>query len=33
MTRSWSWQQMRALPSETVTADIPCATNWSKLDT
>ncbi|HUZ53417.1 MAG TPA: sulfite oxidase-like oxidoreductase [Streptosporangiaceae bacterium] len=31
--RSWTWQEMRALPSETVTADIHCVTRWSKLDT
>jgi DMSO/TMAO reductase YedYZ molybdopterin-dependent catalytic subunit len=32
-TRSWSWQEMLALPAETVTADIHCVTRWSKLDT
>src|SRR5260370_18363903 len=32
-TRSWNWQEMRALPSETITADIHCVTRWSKLDT
>ena len=32
-TRSWSWEEMRALPAETVTADIHCVTRWSKLDT
>jgi DMSO/TMAO reductase YedYZ molybdopterin-dependent catalytic subunit len=31
--KSWSWQEMRALPAETVTADIHCVTRWSKLDT
>ena len=31
--KSWTWQQMRALPAETVTADIHCVTRWSKLDT
>ena len=31
--RSWSWAQLRALPSETVTVDIHCVTKWSKLDT
>jgi DMSO/TMAO reductase YedYZ molybdopterin-dependent catalytic subunit len=31
--RSWSWAEMRALPAETVTADIHCVTRWSKLDT
>jgi DMSO/TMAO reductase YedYZ molybdopterin-dependent catalytic subunit len=31
--QSWNWQEMRALPSETVTADIHCVTRWSKLGT
>jgi len=31
--RQWSWEELRALPSETVTADIHCVTKWSKLDT
>jgi len=31
--RSWTWEQLRALPSETVTVDIHCVTKWSKLDT
>jgi DMSO/TMAO reductase YedYZ molybdopterin-dependent catalytic subunit len=31
--RSWSWAEMKALPAETVTADIHCVTRWSKLDT
>src|SRR5207245_6785583 len=31
--RSWTWPEMRALPAETVTADIHCVTRWSKLDT
>src|SRR6266704_6875979 len=31
--RSWSWEEMRALPAERVTADIHCVTRWSKLDT
>jgi DMSO/TMAO reductase YedYZ molybdopterin-dependent catalytic subunit len=30
---SWSWDEMRALPAETVTVDIHCVTRWSKLDT
>jgi DMSO/TMAO reductase YedYZ molybdopterin-dependent catalytic subunit len=30
---SWSWEELRALPSETVTKDIHCVTKWSKLDT
>jgi DMSO/TMAO reductase YedYZ molybdopterin-dependent catalytic subunit len=31
--RTWSWEEFRALPSETVTVDIHCVTRWSKLDT
>src|SRR3954453_17081795 len=31
--RSWSWEELQALPSETVTKDIHCVTKWSKLDT
>ena len=31
--RSWSWQEIRDLPTEDVTADIHCVTKWSKLDT
>jgi DMSO/TMAO reductase YedYZ molybdopterin-dependent catalytic subunit len=31
--RQWSWEELRALPSETVTVDIHCVTKWSKLDT
>jgi DMSO/TMAO reductase YedYZ molybdopterin-dependent catalytic subunit len=30
---AWSWDEFRALPSETVTVDIHCVTKWSKLDT
>jgi DMSO/TMAO reductase YedYZ molybdopterin-dependent catalytic subunit len=30
---SWSWEEFRALPSETVTVDVHCVTKWSKLDT
>jgi DMSO/TMAO reductase YedYZ molybdopterin-dependent catalytic subunit len=30
---SWTWEEFRALPSETVTVDIHCVTRWSKLDT
>ncbi|MGH2796635.1 MAG: sulfite oxidase-like oxidoreductase [Thermoleophilaceae bacterium] len=33
VTRSWSWDQFRTLPSEQVTTDIHCVTKWSKLDT
>ncbi|HYX84733.1 MAG TPA: sulfite oxidase-like oxidoreductase [Gaiellales bacterium] len=29
----WTWEELRALPSETVTRDIHCVTKWSKLDT
>jgi DMSO/TMAO reductase YedYZ molybdopterin-dependent catalytic subunit len=29
----WSWDEFRALPTETVTKDIHCVTKWSKLDT
>jgi DMSO/TMAO reductase YedYZ molybdopterin-dependent catalytic subunit len=31
--RTWSWEQFRALPSETITKDIHCVTKWSKFDT
>jgi DMSO/TMAO reductase YedYZ molybdopterin-dependent catalytic subunit len=31
--RRWTWEEFRALPSETVTRDIHCVTKWSKLDT
>jgi DMSO/TMAO reductase YedYZ molybdopterin-dependent catalytic subunit len=30
---SWRWEQLVALPSETITTDIHCVTKWSKLDT
>jgi DMSO/TMAO reductase YedYZ molybdopterin-dependent catalytic subunit len=30
---NWTWEEFRALPSETVTVDIHCVTRWSKLDT
>ena len=29
----WTWNEFRALPSETITVDIHCVTKWSKLDT
>jgi DMSO/TMAO reductase YedYZ molybdopterin-dependent catalytic subunit len=32
-TRSWTWEEFRALPSEKLTTDIHCVTRWSKLDT
>ena len=31
--KSWTWQEFRAMPAETITADIHCVTRWSKLDT
>ena len=31
--RRWSWEEFRALPTETLTTDIHCVTRWSKLDT
>jgi DMSO/TMAO reductase YedYZ molybdopterin-dependent catalytic subunit len=31
--RSWTWDELTALPSETVTVDIHCVTKWSKFDT
>jgi DMSO/TMAO reductase YedYZ molybdopterin-dependent catalytic subunit len=31
--RSWSWDELLALPSDEVTVDIHCVTKWSKLDT
>jgi DMSO/TMAO reductase YedYZ molybdopterin-dependent catalytic subunit len=30
---TWTWDEFRALPSETVDVDIHCVTKWSKLDT
>ena len=30
---SWTWEELRSLPSETVTRDIHCVTKWSKLGT
>src|ERR671910_3553676 len=32
-SRRWTWDEFRALPSETVTVDIHCVTKWSKLGT
>jgi DMSO/TMAO reductase YedYZ molybdopterin-dependent catalytic subunit len=29
----WTWDEFRALPSETVSKDIHCVTKWSKFDT
>ena len=31
--RSWSWEELAALPAEEVTVDIHCVTKWTKLDT
>jgi DMSO/TMAO reductase YedYZ molybdopterin-dependent catalytic subunit len=31
--RTWTWDQLLALPAETFTVDIHCVTKWSKLDT
>jgi DMSO/TMAO reductase YedYZ molybdopterin-dependent catalytic subunit len=31
--RSWSWEQLMELPSQTPTVDIHCVTKWSKLAT
>jgi DMSO/TMAO reductase YedYZ molybdopterin-dependent catalytic subunit len=31
--KSWTWQEFRALPAETVTVDVHCVTRWSKLGT
>jgi len=31
--KRWTWNEFRALPSETITRDIHCVTKWSKLDT
>jgi DMSO/TMAO reductase YedYZ molybdopterin-dependent catalytic subunit len=30
---TWTWAEMRQLPSETPTVDIHCVTKWSKLNT
>ena len=30
---SWTWQELNALPQETITKDIHCVTKWSKFDT
>jgi DMSO/TMAO reductase YedYZ molybdopterin-dependent catalytic subunit len=32
-SRSWTWDEFRALPAEDVTVDIHCVTKWSKLGT
>jgi DMSO/TMAO reductase YedYZ molybdopterin-dependent catalytic subunit len=30
---TWTWDELQALPHETITKDIHCVTKWSKLDT
>jgi DMSO/TMAO reductase YedYZ molybdopterin-dependent catalytic subunit len=30
---SWTWDELIALPAQTITTDIHCVTKWSKLDT
>ena len=32
-SREWSWDELLAIPSETITVDIHCVTQWTKLDT
>src|SRR3954470_4594386 len=32
-SRSWTWEELLALPPETFTVDIHCVTKWSKLGT
>ncbi|MBY6367983.1 sulfite oxidase-like oxidoreductase [Rhodococcoides corynebacterioides] len=32
-SRTWTWDEMAALPQEQPTVDIHCVTKWSKLDT
>jgi len=31
--KTWTWDELTALPSETFTVDIHCVTKWTKLDT
>ena len=31
--RTWTWQQLMALPAEDVSVDIHCVTKWTRLDT
>ena len=31
--RTWTWEELQALPHEAITRDIHCVTKWSKLDT
>ena len=32
-SKSWTWEEFRAMPSERFTTDIHCVTKWSKFDT
>ncbi|TFV31645.1 sulfite oxidase-like oxidoreductase [Streptomyces sp. T1317-0309] len=32
-TRTWTWEQMTALPQQGIVQDIHCVTRWSKFDT
>ena len=32
-SKTWSWEEFKALPSEDIRTDIHCVTKWSKLDT
>ncbi|MFC9098259.1 molybdopterin-dependent oxidoreductase [Streptomyces sp. NPDC057072] len=32
-TRTWTWEQMTALPQQGIVRDIHCVTRWSKFDT
>jgi DMSO/TMAO reductase YedYZ molybdopterin-dependent catalytic subunit len=32
-TKTWIWDEFRALPREPITVDIHCVTKWSKFDT
>jgi len=32
-SKTWSWAEFKALPSEDIRTDIHCVTKWSKLDT
>jgi DMSO/TMAO reductase YedYZ molybdopterin-dependent catalytic subunit len=31
--KTWTWEEFRALPSESIRTDIHCVTKWSKVDT
>jgi len=31
-SKRWTWNEMRALPHESITVDIHCVTKWTKLD-